>query len=194
MEISQERRFKVAEVVFLLLVCIIVVLAIKSASNEFEESERNYDRAFRKQPAVRFTGKTKRNVTYDKDQILYFNQFEDFGIGNFVEQCENGTFSTIKIDGVYFYTSQYFLTFVAEIDTKETQRSSNIYAYHQYGKDGKVEFFKLPNLQGDGWLQQISHSWMWTIAPERHRDKLWFQVDSHTNFLNYTLTVFNFAK
>ena len=194
MEISQERRFKVAEVVFLLLVCIIVVLAIKSASNEFEESERNYDKAFRKQPAVRFTGQTKRNITYEKDQILHFNQFEDFGMGNFVEQCKNGTISTIKIDGVYFYTSQYFLTFVAEIDTKETQRSSNIYAYHQYGKDGQVEFLKLPNLQGDGWLQQISHSWMWTIAPERHRDKLWFQVDSHTNFLNYTLTVFNFAK
>ena len=139
---------------------------------------------------VGFTGKTG-NVTYEKDQILYFDQFEDFGIGNFVEQCENGTISTIIIDGVYFDASQYFFTFVAEIDTKETQRSSNIYAYHQFGKFGKVEFFKLPNLQGDGWLQQISHSWMWTISPDRHRDQMWFQVDSNTNFLNYTLTVFN---
>ena len=147
----------------------------------------------RKQPPVRFTGKTG-NVTYEKDQILYFDQFEDFGIGNFVEQCENGTISTIIIDGVYFDASQYFFTFVAEIDTKETQRSSNIYAYHQFGKFGKVEFFKLPNLQGDGWLQQISHSWMWTISPDRHRDQMWFQVDSNTNFLNYTLTVFNLAK
>ena len=142
---------------------------------------------------VGFTGKTG-NVTYEKDQILYFDQFEDFGIGNFVEQCENGTISTIIIDGVYFDASQYFFTFVAEIDTKETQRSSNIYAYHQFGKFGKVEFFKLPNLQGDGWLQQISHSWMWTISPDRHRDQMWFQVDSNTNFLNYTLTVFNLAK
>ena len=171
-----------------------VVILITNFYRELEELEEGVsNKAFRKQPPVRFTGKTG-NVTYEKDQILYFDQFEDFGIGNFVEQCENGTISTIITDGVYFDASQYFFTFVAEIDTKETQRSSNIYAYHQFGKFGKVEFFKLPNLQGDGWLQQISHSWMWTISPDRHRDQMWFQVDSNTNFLNYTLTVFNLAK
>ena len=154
------------------------------------------------QQPVRFTAKYPNDTIVDQGNFLTFPQFEQYngyGLENFVKNFENGTIQIGGHDRIK-KAFQLFLTcdFAMNGDFADKwSGGGTITVHHRSGQDGLVETINLPNFGGDPRYvlnQVVSHSWMWTIFPGgEHKDQIWITTGPGTkaSFMYYTLTAFD---